>query len=465
MAITPSLKQSKLCVVQLGIHQWTGTRTLSKDEVDLNNASISQEMVASWGLKKIINPARLKIFNTIKQRAICELNQVGLPFLSNSYAIPLKSAEVTLAKLQKHMNDYNKAADDFISNFPKLVDEWCSINPQYENAIRNSVPSVQELRKKIHADFYAMNILPLSDKESQKIDKEIVGLSDKLYESISKDASKLFSQSLSSRIEGTRRVLSPFKKMRDKLSGLAFLDGGAQKLVDLLDQLISQASQAEEIKGEIFWKMQVVAGIMSDIQRMQSISNGSLSLDQLAQRMASPMLTADSGDEEPDETTILSNETTTNVDPAQFTEEYFTNLFNERMQETEKEDPDSAATAAAEEGTISFTEQDCSTEEVVALPCSISDPSSDNSEEVISEITDEPLEGVHTLASNACEVSTENAPEAISGDAAQQFVKEDDTTEFEDDCAAVTEEVFNFIDEDIPPAPPQSSADDESMFF
>jgi hypothetical protein len=79
----------------------------------------------------------------------------------------------------------------------------------------------------------------------------------------------------------TRKALNPFKRIRDKLDGLAFLDHRAHPVVETLDDLLSRAPKTGALDGRYLNEMIATALLLSDPDKIKRHGEGLLDVEDL----------------------------------------------------------------------------------------------------------------------------------------------------------------------------------------
>ena len=94
-----------LLALHLEVNIWTARKKLSPE--DFAGATLPPEDLASLGSKRICDPEDLRIFGTLKSRAVSLLDRHGVRFLGG-WAIPLDQAEWTVSELEQILHDFCK---------------------------------------------------------------------------------------------------------------------------------------------------------------------------------------------------------------------------------------------------------------------------------------------------------------------------------------------------------------------
>ncbi|ELA9367524.1 hypothetical protein QUN99_003414 [Vibrio parahaemolyticus] len=233
--------------VHLRFSTWTGRKKLAENDLSLRGEVPPKELIA-LGSKYTTDASYLKVFNTLKRRAERLCLSIGIPFMGG-YAIPSSKANTLAVGLDKIVQDYEKEANAYCSKHDRIQDEWVSKFPEYEIKLRAALTPAQEVKSKISAGF-SMFKVQSAQSAVQSIDvsmkQEVDGLSHSLDEDILKGASKLLT-SLTDAISPNRTNVNGLVNLREKVEGLAFLNGRFNRLV----QEIKKVEDKMPISGKL----------------------------------------------------------------------------------------------------------------------------------------------------------------------------------------------------------------------
>ena len=110
-----------LLVTQLSVSLWSGRKKLGAS--DLGDAELPPAELASLGSKKIADPATLKIFATLKSRAVAMLDRVGVRFIGG-WAIPENKASDVTTALVAIRDQFEKEKADFLADYDDAIQKW-----------------------------------------------------------------------------------------------------------------------------------------------------------------------------------------------------------------------------------------------------------------------------------------------------------------------------------------------------
>ena len=232
----------KLAVVLLDFRQWTGASVLREEDFRLwVGAELPPEkVIREWGTKCICNPDSLKIFAAIKRRAERLLSAHGVAFMGGT-AIPMEKSQVVLGKLSAIADAYNQAREDFLTDYDRQMASWLAQNPAFSEQLAKALLTRDEVRQRIHAKFHVFKVSPLSDGETEaqtNFEEAEAGLGQTLLEDIAKEAQTLYLRSMLGKSSLVARNLEHFRKWRERMMGLRFLDNRLQSLIDEIDRFL-----------------------------------------------------------------------------------------------------------------------------------------------------------------------------------------------------------------------------------
>ena len=136
----------RLTAVNLNVSIWTARRKLTAE--DFGGIELPPEELASLGSKKICDPERLRIFSTLKARAVNQLDRVGVRFLGG-WAIPDEEAGSVLKTLQEVKSDFLEAKEDFLGGYDLAVKSWIDKHPGWERLIADSPVGADHVSKRL----------------------------------------------------------------------------------------------------------------------------------------------------------------------------------------------------------------------------------------------------------------------------------------------------------------------------
>lgn len=275
---------SRLMVVKIEAHIWGGRKKLRKEDLILADGSeLPPDELASLGSKKIADPQELAVFNRLKKEAERICLKVGTRFLGG-FAVPEGTVPSLRDELDRISASFTAAKGDFLSRYDQAVDDWVAKHPKFAESIRRAVDPVDVVSGGLQFDYVIFKVTEASQPESEgntpadggSLARSVGSLSESLFREIAKDASDLLDASLLGREIVTRKALRPFKRIRDKLDGLGFLDHRVQPVVTTIDELLGRAPKVGDLDGTYLQSLLALALLLSDPNKIRKHGDGLL---------------------------------------------------------------------------------------------------------------------------------------------------------------------------------------------
>ena len=276
-------KLEKLCYIIPQFRVWTGQTVLREEDFRLGeNGSLPPKgVIAELGMKNTVDPKTLNIFTAIKRRAYRLLEDYGINWMGG-FAVPVDRADELIALLDQEVREFEDATVAFLRDYDAHVDKWIQANPEFADQLRSAVKPSEYVRNRFHAGYVAARLQPLSDTD-KSFDREVDGLSNRLFESVSQLADRFFKDTLSNK--SVCRSAETLLKIRNKLDGLRFLDSRISPILELVDRVVSHLPSKGSIEGPVFWELTACILLLSDQEKMKAAANGQFDLDALTQAL------------------------------------------------------------------------------------------------------------------------------------------------------------------------------------
>lgn len=276
-------------VVKLDIHLWTSSKKLRPEDLVLANGSkLPPEDLAYLGTKKTIDPEKLKEFNRIKKEAERICLQYGTRFLGG---FANRRDEITgiTQKLDELSRTFYEAKNQFLSNYHQDIEDWIAQHTEFGDAIRRAIEPVDSVAAKLHFDYVIFRVTtPQPDTANasstsavDSLDRKTNSMSDQLFHEIAQDASQLIDRSFVGKDTITGRALNTFRRMRDKLDSLGFLDHRCMPVVDKIDQVLDALPLQGPYNGVAFSSLFSLGMLLSDPDKIKRHGSGLLQLSSL----------------------------------------------------------------------------------------------------------------------------------------------------------------------------------------
>ncbi len=273
-----------LLAMHLEVNIWTARKKLSPE--DFAGATLPPEDLASLGSKRICDPEDLRIFGTLKARAVSLLDKHGVRFLGG-WAIPQDQADIIVTELEQILSDFNTAKEDFLARYDESVREWISKHAGWEQIIADSTVSADYVRSRIGFIWRLYRIVPPdpADPVMEGLRQEVESLGETLFGEVAKAASEAWHKCFAGKTEITRKALSPLRTIHQKLSGLSFVEPRVTPIVDLIHTAFEHLPRRGRIEGANLLMLQGLVSMLRDpdslVEHGQKIMDGASSADVL----------------------------------------------------------------------------------------------------------------------------------------------------------------------------------------
>ncbi|MDR2442433.1 MAG: DUF3150 domain-containing protein [Deltaproteobacteria bacterium] len=238
----------KLTMVNLSVSIWSAKKKLIPE--DFGAVILPPEDLASLGNKRICDPERLKIFSTLKARAVGYLDKVGVRFLGG-WGISDLETQAVHEFLLKVKNEFLAAIDKFIDNYDDAVKSWIDKHRGWERLIEESRVNAHQVRLRFSFSWQFFKVVPPSEVQAKgNLQNEVDNLGSKLFGEIAKEAQSIWTRVFAGKTVVSHKALSPLKTIRDKLMSLSFVEATVVPVVSLIDETILSLPQRGLIKGQ-----------------------------------------------------------------------------------------------------------------------------------------------------------------------------------------------------------------------
>ena len=281
-----------ILAVNLDVNIWSARRKLQPG--DFVHSELPPEKLASLGSKRICNPSDLKVFSTLKARAVNVLDKSGVRFLGG-WAIPEAKAAEIVNGLDLIAEEFKIAKDKFMKNYDQAVQNWIKENPGWEKIIATSVVNADHVASRIAFSWQVFKVVNPTGRKKALLEtglqSEVSNLGGTLFDEIARTAQEAFKRSFTGKSMITRKALSPLKGIQQKLSDLSFIEPRVAPVVSLIENAIARIPGRGAIQGPDLLMLQGLLTMISAPQSMalygqeviESRTNENIVLDSLRQ--------------------------------------------------------------------------------------------------------------------------------------------------------------------------------------
>ena len=161
---TPILSDIKvlnnLLALNLNVNLWSARKKMVLE--DFGGAELPPEDLASLGSKRIADPNSLKIFATLKARALNYLDRHGIRFMSG-WAIPEDKAGDIIKELIGIRDEFLKEKDAFLADYDQSIENWINKHTKWASIIRESTVGSEYVRSRMGFSWQLYRVAPLME--------------------------------------------------------------------------------------------------------------------------------------------------------------------------------------------------------------------------------------------------------------------------------------------------------------
>lgn len=251
-----------LIALNLDVKIWTARKKLTPS--DFGGAELPPEELASLGSKKICDPKELRIFGTLKARAVNLLDRTGVRFLGG-WGIPEDKADEIVAELTAIRDDFLNAKEQFLNRYDEVVKDWIVQHPGWESLIGSSSVSADYVRSRLDFRWQFFKLMPPTDNAvGHGLQDEVKELGDTLFDEVAKAAADTWKRCFEGKDKVTLKALSPLRSIHGKLAGLSFVEPRVVPVVDLLETAFNRVPKRGYIHGSALVMLQGVVSMLRD---------------------------------------------------------------------------------------------------------------------------------------------------------------------------------------------------------
>jgi len=266
-------------IVKLDISIWTSSKKLRPEDLVLANGSkLPPEDLASLGTKKTINPEKLKEFNRIKKEAERICLESGTRFIGG-FANPREE----IARITKELDELSKKfieeKEQFLASYTAETEAWMRAHAEFGDAIRRAIEPVGSVASKLRFDYVVFRVTKPDPEQEATLERRACSMSEQLFREIATEANQIVDRSFVGKDTVTARTLNGFRRMRDKLDSLGFLDHRCMPVVDEIDAVLAKLPKNGPYNGSTFHSLFRLGMLLSDAEKIKRHGSGLLNPD------------------------------------------------------------------------------------------------------------------------------------------------------------------------------------------
>lgn len=228
----------KLAMVCLDVSIWGARARLNRSDLK-DTSSLPPKAMATLGSKKLFDPTKLRVFNTLKASAVRVLDRHGTRFLGG-WATDVDKLNTIEHELENIAADFRIKADKFFDGYEDGVKDWAINFPGYEHVLLNAVPSLNALKRKFNFSWQTFKITPIeSIYGGNDLNNVIDSLDRTALQEVAAVIKDIYENTFKGKTTVTRKQFRPFNALFDKLQALSFIHPYFDGLKSLLQTIVN----------------------------------------------------------------------------------------------------------------------------------------------------------------------------------------------------------------------------------
>ncbi len=226
-------------MIRIDCSFWSARAKLQREDLPLDvQQSMPPEQIATLGTKRLFDPGKLKVFNTLKARAHNALDKKCVRFLGGWATHEDKLPELA-QQLATISQDFDYETQQFLDQYVEGVASWAANFPGWENILLNAVPKVHELRGKFNFSWQVFKIEPVQNMDNftgNDLNSTLMNLEQSVIDEVAKDIKTIYRECFDGKEQVTKKAFRPMQTLIDKVRGLGFIHHSLVGLQEVLEE-------------------------------------------------------------------------------------------------------------------------------------------------------------------------------------------------------------------------------------
>jgi len=255
---------NNMIAVVLDVSIWTARKKITPEDFGLNGKSLPPEELASLGSKRIAPQESLRIFGTLKSRAVSILDKVGVRFIGG-WLIPEAKIVNVYTELDSVSAEFEWAKGSFMQSYQSVIDEWLGKYSNWRSMLEQAIEAPESVASKLTFSYHTFRIITDGSTNLQSKTQTVASA---VFDDVAKQANDIWNNVLKGRSSVTHKALSPLKALEAKLEGLTFVEPHIQPVAALIHSLLGALPKRGNITGVSLASLQGVVCLMRDKEEL-----------------------------------------------------------------------------------------------------------------------------------------------------------------------------------------------------
>ena len=238
-----------MTLISLSIPIWGGRKKLRPEDLGLADHEIPSEELVHWGSKRICNPEALRVFQTLKGQAERACLKVGTRFLGG-FLVPNDQVPGLSTELERLKDAFEQEVQSFLAGYDHEIADWINRHPHWERQLREAVEPATRVATRFAFRYRPLVIRPADDHPGT-LAEDTAEVGGTIFHEIAQIARDL-EKSLVGQTQMSQRALGTFRRVRDKLAVLSFVDPRIPPVLEPLEGYLRRVPCSGSITGDLF---------------------------------------------------------------------------------------------------------------------------------------------------------------------------------------------------------------------
>lgn len=265
------------CLMAVQVTGSCGEATLSKAAMLLDGQTVNSELVKGTTLQWFPKD-KLRFVNAAAQKVNRLFSSSGVAFGKGLTMVPLTLADEVQTELDLIKSEFNSNVQELVSNFDQSIEEHKLANPDTADLIeRYKLEASQFEGRFIFKPVPPMAVQPLYEDQEEELREN---MTQTLWTEVAESADKLAKGSFIAKEKCSQRAVSAFRKIKNKLINLAFLDDGVLAVVASFDAALADLPKAGPVEDGQFHRLSNYIQTVSNEENLRAIASGELNANE-----------------------------------------------------------------------------------------------------------------------------------------------------------------------------------------
>jgi hypothetical protein len=278
----------QMTLISLDVRIWSGRKKLRAEDLrrpDGPQAELPPDDLVSLGSKRVCNPDALNVFHRLKKQAERACINRGTRFLGG-FAVPNEEVEKVTEEIERLRAVFQDERSKFLAAYDQEIESWVAQHPGWQEAIRNAIEPAEVVGGRLGFRYRPLRIAPHAQVRGT-IGEDVAELGEGIFHEVAQSARHL-EKSFLGKDELTQRALGTFRKVREKLAVVSFVDYRIQPVLEAIEDWLERVPRNRAIKGALFNEGFGLMLLVSDPKRMAAHGEGRLALQELIPQSTTP---------------------------------------------------------------------------------------------------------------------------------------------------------------------------------